>query len=62
MRTIRCPACNMADLLDDDVEGRHCPNCFYKPGPKRVGEPLIPAVKGRRKRPGGGAKSRKKAA
>jgi Zn ribbon nucleic-acid-binding protein len=63
MRVVRCPACNMADIIEDPVDGLHCPNCFYQPGPRRVGEqvPGAPTGKGRRKRPAR-FKSRKKAA
>ncbi len=62
MRVVRCPACSMADLIEDPVDGLHCPNCFYQPGPRRVGEEILtgPGSKGRRKR--AALKSRKKAA
>jgi hypothetical protein len=60
MRTTRCPACNMADLVDEG-DGLCCPNCLYKPGPKRVGSDELLAKyakKGSGRRPG----SRRKAA
>jgi hypothetical protein len=40
MRRTRCPACNMADLVDEG-EGLCCPNCLYKPGPKRMGSDAL---------------------
>ena len=33
MGTLHCPACGMAELVDEG-EGLYCPRCYYKPGPR----------------------------
>lgn len=33
MERHRCPACGMAELIDEG-EGPTCPRCLYQPGPR----------------------------
>lgn len=61
MRMTRCPACNMSDLVDEG-DGLCCPNCLYKPGPKRMGSDELLAQYAKKGTAGRRSGSRRKAA
>ena len=58
---MRCPACNMSDLIDEG-EGPCCPNCLYKPGPKRMGSDALLAQFAKKGAAGRRSGSKRKAA
>ncbi len=57
----RCPACGMAELVDEG-EGAFCPQCYYQPGPRPRAPEAVPFEIPRRRPAGGKAKPRRQAA
>jgi hypothetical protein len=51
----------MSELVDDG-DGLCCPNCLYKPGPKRIGNDALLAQYAKKGTAGRRSSSRRKAA
>ncbi len=61
MGTHRCPACGMAELVNEG-EGPFCPQCYYQPGPRPRAPEAVPFEIPRRRPVAGRAKAPRKAA
>ena len=61
MQRHRCPACGMAELVDEG-EGLCCPQCLYKPGPRPKAPEVVRFEIPRRRPSGGSGKATRRAA